>query len=131
MTGYAFATALAAPLDDGRKTIGRARGARDNLHFSLVFFRVDADDNGRCVCVLGWGRNNDFLRAALDMLHATLSGGEGTSGFANIVNASFAPRNLCGITRGREGDGKTTDFQAIFHQLHGAIKAAVHGVVLE
>merc|ERR1719456_535693 len=70
MTGYAFATALAAPVEDGTmfaeaarparqsapfmepstvscEAVCGARGARDNLHLGLVFLLVDTHDNGR------------------------------------------------------------------------------------
>merc|ERR1712014_70601 len=63
MTGYAFATAFAAPVEDGMmlaeaarparqsllfidnfhkgcKAVGRARGARDDLHVGFVIFCV-------------------------------------------------------------------------------------------
>merc|ERR1719443_610555 len=95
MTGYAFATAFAAPVEDGMMlaeaarparqslpfielstTIWEAvaawtvvmrpclmpnfslmtltRGASHDLHLGLVVVRVDTDDNGWCLSVLGW-----------------------------------------------------------------------------
>merc|ERR1719181_824639 len=48
MTGYALATALAAPVDDGMmwaEAVGGARGARDDRHRRVVVLGVDADDD--------------------------------------------------------------------------------------
>merc|ERR1712118_331385 len=52
MTGYALATALAAPVDDGMMLADGARplvvhDAHDNRHRRLVLVLVDANHQGR------------------------------------------------------------------------------------
>merc|ERR1719217_286365 len=157
MTGYALATALAAPVDDGTmfaeaarparqsapfmepstvscEAVGSARGARDDVHGCLVVLLVDADDDGGRLGVLGWGRNDDFLCAALHVLHASFSGGESSCRLANVLNASVLPWNLGWVARGREADGQAVDDEPIVGQLNGiasTAKTAVDCVVFK
>merc|ERR1712087_654719 len=64
-------------LDDRGEAVGGARGARDDSHgLRVVLLGVDTNDDGRGLGVLGRGRDDDLLRAALDVLHAALGGGE-------------------------------------------------------
>merc|ERR1719163_765586 len=113
MTGYALATALAAPVEEGMMLAEAARPARQSLPFTelsttaweavaawtvvmrpclmpnfslMVLTRgarplvvhdahdTTAIDEGRRVGVLGRGRDDDLLGAALDVLHAALGG---------------------------------------------------------
>merc|ERR1719326_2589945 len=88
---------LVYDLDQRRKTIGSARGARDDVHGCLVVLLVNANDDGGRFCVLRGRRNDNLLRATLDVFHATLRGGESSSTFANILHASVLPWNLCWV----------------------------------
>merc|ERR1719498_1611932 len=77
---------LVDDLDKGRKTVGCARGAGDDSHIGLVVLLVHTDDDGRGLRILGWCRNDDFLRTALEVLLAAFGGGEGAGGLADILN---------------------------------------------
>merc|ERR1719424_1328447 len=106
MTGYALATALAAPVDEGmmlaeaarparqsapfmepstvrREAVGGARGAGDDRHrLGVVVVLVDADDEGGRLGVLGGRGDDHLLGAALDVLHAVGRRREGAGGLA-------------------------------------------------
>merc|ERR1719161_419436 len=99
--------------------------------FSLVVFCVDTDDDSRCFSVLGWCRNDHFLCATLDVLQATLGGGEGASGLANVLNTNLAPWDLGWITGRRQSNGKTVYHETILGNLDCAIEAAMDGIVLK
>merc|ERR1719235_3040778 len=175
MTGYAFATALAAPVEDGMMLAEAARparqslpfielsttaceavdawtvvmrpclmpnfslmtltrGARPNRHVSLVVFLVDADNNGWCLSILGWCRNDHLLCATLDVLHAALCGGEGASGLAHVLNTCIFPWNLRRVARAREGNLHTIDLETLVGQLDTAAclaEAAMDRVMLK
>merc|ERR1719405_205724 len=134
MTGYALATALAAPVDDGMmwgEAVGRARRARDNRHRRLVLVLVDANHQGRGLGVLGGRRDDDVLGAAVDVLHAALGRGERAGRLAHVLDAGVLPRDLGRVAGRREGDVNAVDLEALARKLAGAREAAVHGVVLE
>merc|ERR1719181_2700996 len=128
MTGYALATALAAPVDEGMmlvaaarparqsapfiepstvscEAVGGARRARDDSHRRrVVLVLVDADDEGRGVGVLRRSRDDHLLGAALDVLHAALGAGESAGRLADVLDAGGLPRDLSGVAGRRQGD---------------------------
>merc|ERR1719387_937955 len=155
MTGYALATALAAPVDEGMmlaeaarparqsapfmepstvscEAVGGARGTGDNIHRRrVVFVLVDADDEGGRLGVLGGRGDDHLLGAAVDVLHAVGRRREGAGGLADVLDAGVLPRDLRGVARRGERDGQAVDGEAAFNDLAGAREAAVDRVVLE
>ena len=63
-------------LGEGRKAVGRAGRVRDDLVLRVVLVEVDADDEHRGVG--GGRRDDDLLRAALQVQGRLLDGGEDT-----------------------------------------------------
>eukprot|EP00967_Tisochrysis_lutea_P062613 scaffold80440_cov33-Tisochrysis_lutea.AAC.1 len=123
---------LVDDLDERGEAVRGARGARDDSHgLGVVVVRVDTNNNGRGVGILGRGRDDDLLGATLDVLHAALGGGERTRRLADVLDTNLAPGDLGRVTGGREGDRETVDEEAIALDLAGAREAAVHGVVLK
>merc|ERR1719258_90582 len=131
MIGYALATALAAPVEDGMMLAEAARRARHDGHRGLILVLVDANHQGRGLGVLGGRRDDDVLGAALDVLHAALGGGERAGRLADVVDTDRGPRDLGRVAGGRERDRHAVDGKAVTGDLAGAGEAAVHGVVLE
>jgi len=118
-------------LDDRRQAVRRARRARNDRHVDRVLVLVDADDERRGVGILGRGRDDDLLGAALNVLHAARGVGERTGGLADVLDAGLLPRDLGRVAGRRQGDRHAVDREAAIDDLAGAREAAVHSVVLQ
>jgi len=119
-------------LHQRREAVGSARGARDDRHRSrIVVVRVDADDDGRGLGILGWSRDDDLFRATVNVLHAVRRGGEGAGRLADILHAGVLPGDLSRVAGGRQCDLEAVDHETAVGQLARALEAAMHGVVLK
>ena len=84
-------------LDHRGKSVGGARGARDEVLRAVVFLSVDTHDNGLGV-ILGRGGVDDLLGTTVDDRLGGLLGEEDTGGLADVVGSEGAPSDLLGVT---------------------------------
>ena len=94
-------------LGERREAVRRARRVGHDVHGGLVGLEVHAaDEHGR---VGRGGRDDDLLRAALEVRRGLLNGGEDAGRLAHNVGARRAPRHLLRVADGEELDRLAVD----------------------
>ena len=58
-------------------------------------------------------------------------GGEDTSGLDDVISADGAPRDVCGVPLGENGDGLAFNPELAILSLDGSLESSVDGIVLE
>lgn len=92
-------------------------------------YLVDTDDkHGR---VVGGGRDDDLLGAALEVGLSLSLLGEHAGGLDDVVSAGVLPGDLSGVLLGVERDGVAVDDELAVLLADLALEAAVGRVVLE
>mmetsp|Transcript_36647 Transcript_36647/g.44816 ORF Transcript_36647/g.44816 Transcript_36647/m.44816 type:complete len:392 (+) Transcript_36647:104-1279(+) len=124
------AVGVVEDLGDGGEAVSRAGGVRDDVHAGLVLLVVDThDEDGRAV--LGRGRDDGLLCAALEVSAGLGLVAENASALGDVVSADAAPRDLGGIGLLEDVDLFAVDLDAAIGLLDGALEAAVNRVVFE
>ena len=117
-------------LGQRRQAVGGAAGVGNNVHILAVGVVVNAHNKGGSLGVLGGGGDDDLLGAALQVGLALFGGGKNAGGLYDIVSAYLAPRNFSGVHQVKDFDRVTVYRELFVLDLHGAVEAAVDGVVL-
>ena len=81
--------------------------------------------------ILGRGREDDLLDAAVNVGLGLLLSEENTGGLAEVLDAGLVPSDVLGLAGTGGDDALAIDNEVIAIDNHGAIEAAVDGVVLE
>lgn len=111
------------------QTIGGAGSVGDDIGLAIIGLLVNTHDiHGR---VRRGGRDDDFLRTALQVGLGLLGGGEHTSRFDDVFSTSVLPRDVGRVLLCMELDPLIVDNQVCAIDLDVALKSAMGGVVLE
>ena len=116
-------------LDHRSKSIGGARGARDEVLRSVVLFLVDTHDNGLGV-ILGRGRVDDLLGSSIKDGLGSLLGEEDSSGLANIVGTEGSPADLLRVTAAGSLDLVSIEDKEVSVNFNGSLGLSVDGIIL-
>lgn len=111
------------------QTVGGAGSGGDD-GFAGVFVMVDAIDEHRRV-VLGRRRLHHFLGAGVDVLLAAFLGQEEAGAVDDDLGVHLVPLQIGRVFLRGQADGLAVDHQAAALDLHIALEAAVHRVVLQ
>ncbi len=117
-------------LDHGGEAVGGAGSAGDEVLGPVILALVDTHDNGLGV-VLGRGRVDDLLGAAIEDGLGLLLGEEDAGGLADVVGPERSPSSLSGIAAPGGGDLLAVDDKEISIRLDSSGVLSVDGVVLE
>ena len=98
------------------QAVGGAAGVGDNPHVGAVLVAVDAVNKGGGGVVLGGGRQDDFLGAALEMTTGLLRGVVGAGGLDDVLRAAVRP-----VDHGRVRLAVYLDLAAIDHQIAAGV----------
>ena len=114
---------------EGSEAVGGARCVGNHLYVGSVAVKIDTANEHRGI-VLGRTGQHDDLCACIDVSLGFLGGEESTGALEDILNAHLAPRQLCGVAVADDGNTLAVYGDGAVVGLDGAVKAAVHGVVL-
>ena len=116
-------------LDHRGKSVGGARGARDEVLRTVVFVLVDTHDDGLGV-ILARGGVDDLLGSTVKDGLGLLLGEENTGGLANVVGTEGTPANFLGVTAAAGLDLVSVKDEEVSVNLNGLLGLSVDGVVL-
>jgi hypothetical protein len=116
-------------LHKGGKSVGGARGARDEVLRSVVLVVVDTHDNGLGV-ILGRGGVDNLLGSSIDDGLGLLLGEEDTGGLANVVGSEGTPADLRGVTAAGSLDLLSVKDEEVSVDLNSLLGVSVDGIVL-
>ena len=114
-----------------RKAVSGTAGVGDDAHIAAVFIAVDAEDKGRRGIVLGGGRQDDLLGAALEMAGGLIGGVVGTGGLDDVLRAAVCPVDHGGIGLAVYLDLAAVDDQVTAGVLHDSGEIPEHGVIFQ
>jgi hypothetical protein len=95
------------------KAVCRARGVRDDLHLGPVLLPVDADDDRLGFGVLGRSRDDDLLRAGLEVLARRLGREHLARRLDDVLGTGRGPVELERVALREEGDFPATEYEAV------------------
>jgi hypothetical protein len=127
--GFVNSKLVVDGLDHRGKSVGGARGARDEVLRSVVLLVVDTHDDHQGV-ILGGGRVDDLLGTAIDDGLGRFLGEEDTGGLADVVSTEGTPTDLLGVTAARSLDLLAVQDEEVAINLNGLLGLSVDGVVL-
>mmetsp|Transcript_41165 Transcript_41165/g.129305 ORF Transcript_41165/g.129305 Transcript_41165/m.129305 type:complete len:235 (-) Transcript_41165:4-708(-) len=117
-------------LHKGRKAVGGAGGAGDEVGLALVVIGVDSHDNSEGV-VLGWSRKHNLLHASINVGLRLLSSQEDSGRLAEVLDSSLGPSNVLGVTGTGGDDALSIDDEIVTIDNNVSVVASVDGIVLE
>ena len=116
-------------LDHRGKSVGGARGARDEVLGSVVVLLVDTHDNGLGV-ILGRGGVDDLLGTSVKDGLGLFLGEEDSGGLANVVGTEGSPADLLRVTAARSLDLVSVEDEEVSVNFDGSLGLSVDGIVL-
>mmetsp|Transcript_19479 Transcript_19479/g.40112 ORF Transcript_19479/g.40112 Transcript_19479/m.40112 type:complete len:372 (-) Transcript_19479:39-1154(-) len=111
------------------KSVGGARGARDEILRSVVVSLVDTHDNGLRV-ILGRGGVDDLLGSSIKDGLGLFLGEEDSGGLADVVGSEGTPADLLGVTASGSLDLLSVKDKEVSVNLDGLLGFSVDGIVL-
>merc|ERR1712127_908885 len=121
--GMTLVTALAAPVELGMMLPEAARPPRQSL-------RLEESTTAWVGVILGGGRVDHLLGAAIEDGLGRLLGEEDAGGLAHVVGPKGTPPDLLGVAAARSLDLLAVEDEEVSIHLDGALGDAVDGVVL-
>merc|ERR1719310_315468 len=116
-------------LDHRGKSVGGARGARDEVLGSVVVLLVDTHDNGLGV-ILGRGGVDDLLGTSIKDGLGLFLGEEDSGGLANVVGTEGSPADLLRVTASGSLDLVSVEDKEVSINFDGSLGLSVDGIVL-
>mmetsp|Transcript_4839 Transcript_4839/g.10664 ORF Transcript_4839/g.10664 Transcript_4839/m.10664 type:complete len:218 (-) Transcript_4839:25-678(-) len=116
-------------LDHRGKSVGCARGTRDEILGSIVLFLVDTHDNSLGV-ILGRGRVDNLLGTSINDGLGLLLGEEDSGGLAYVVGSEGTPADLLRVTASGSLDLLSVKDKEVSVNLNGLLGLSVDGIVL-
>ena len=118
-------------LRDRCQAVGRAGSVGDDVVLlGVVHAVVHAHDDGG-VLALRRARDDDLLRAGLDVSACELAGLEDARGFHDDLHAQLAPGKVVGVALGKDLHGIAVGNKAVFGDLNRVKGTSMNGIVLE
>ena len=130
------AEAVVQDLGDGSQAVGGAAGVADDGLASILVGVHTANEHvglATVVTLLAGSRQNHVLGTSLEVLLSTIHGQVETGRFNDILGTNLTPGDVLGFLLGIDVDVLTVNDEFLLLQVivHSAIKASVHGVILE
>ena len=116
-------------LDERRQAVGGARCVRDDGVGSLQHVLVDAVHDGGVDVLAARRRDDDLLRAALQVGRRLFLGGEEAGALQHDVDVQLAPRHFGRVALREHADLVAVDDHVVAVDFDGARELAVRGVV--
>lgn len=128
-------------LGQGGKTVGGARGVRDDVVFRLVRVEVDTTDKpidelDHFFLDVHWrigrgSRDDDLFGTTLQVETSLFNGGKHTSRLDNVLCTGLSPLDVGRVSLAIDDDGLVVDEELALLLLNGSLESTVHRVVLE